>query len=206
MSLVTLTTLISNRLQKLSELFSAQRAPAGYRPGVTLEYLRRNLGQASFTATGPARAAFCLDDVGLRVDVTERTEAQLLMHLVMTEFMIKVPASEQGSARFELHHSGSIRRMGLTCRQRAGAPALLTRLQAALNNDLALHQALMVLDFKRLHIELSGHQWQVRLEHMGGSEVVNRMPSFRRYIPLSSVQRTGLFTVLAGLQRVLSSV
>lgn len=83
---------------------------------------------------------------------------------------------------------------------------MLTRLQAALNNDLALHQALMVLDFKRLHIELSGHQWQVRLEHMGGSEVVNRMPSFRRYIPLSSVQRTGLFTVLAGLQRVLSSV
>lgn len=97
MSLVTLTTLISNRLQKLSELFSAQRAPAGYRPGVTLEYLRRNLGQASFTATGPARAAFCLDDVGLRVDVTERTEAQLLMHLVMTEFMIKCPPQSRAA-------------------------------------------------------------------------------------------------------------
>jgi amino acid transporter len=34
---------------KLSEIFSAQRAPAGYRPGVTLEYLRRNLAREGFT-------------------------------------------------------------------------------------------------------------------------------------------------------------
>lgn len=58
MSLATLTTLISSRLQKLSELFSAQRAPSGYRPGVTLEYVRRNLGLASFTSTGPPRQDF----------------------------------------------------------------------------------------------------------------------------------------------------
>ncbi|SFV09814.1 DUF3156 family protein [Pseudomonas sp. OV546] len=206
MSLVTFTTLISSRLQKLSELFSAQRAPAGYRPGVTLEYVRRNLGLASFASTGPARAAFRLDDTGLQVDVAERTESQLLMHLVMTEFMLTVPATEQGSARFELHHRGSIRRTGLACRQRSGEPALLARLEAALNDDLSLHQALMGLDFKRLHIALSGHQWQVRLEHIGGSEVVNRMPVFRRYIPLSDAQRAGLLTVLAGLQRVLGAV
>jgi len=206
MSLATLTTLISGSLQKLSELFSAQRAPAGYRPGGTLEYLRRNLGLANFTSTGPACAAFCLEDVGLLVDVAERTESQLLMHLVMTEFVIKVPASTQGSARFELHHSGSIRRTGLACRQRSGEPALLTRLQAALNDDPALYQALMLLDFKRLHIVLSEHQWLVRLEHLGGSEVVNRMPAFRRYIPLSGMQRAGLFSVLAGLQRVLGTL
>ncbi len=64
----------------------------------------------------------------------------------------------------------------------------------------------MGLDFKRLHIALSGHQWQVGLEHIGGSEVVNRMPVFRRYIPLSDAQRAGLLTVLAGLQRVLGAV
>lgn len=206
MSLATLTTVISSRLQKLSELFSAQRAPSGYRPGVTLEYVRRNLGLASFTSTGPAQARFCLDDIGLQVDIAERTEAQLLMHLVMTEFMFTVPASEQGSARFELHHRGSIRRTGLACRQRSGAPVLLARLQAALNDDPGLHQALMGLDFKRLHLDLSGQQWHVRLEHMGGSEVVNRMPAFRRYIPLSGAQRDGLLTVLAGLQRVLGAI
>ena len=55
MSLATLTTGISTMLQKLSELFSAQRAPAGYRPGVTLEYLRRNLGTGEFYLDRPGR-------------------------------------------------------------------------------------------------------------------------------------------------------
>ena len=83
---------------------------------------------------------------------------------------------------------------------------MLARLQAALNDDPGLHQALMGLDFKRLHLDLSGQQWHVRIEHMGGSEVVNRMPAFRRYIPLSGAQRAGLLTVLAGLQRVLGAL
>jgi hypothetical protein len=189
--------------QKLSELFSAQRAPAGYRPGVTLEYLRRNLGRAGFTSTGPARAVLFLEEADLEVDIVERTESQLLMHLVMTEFMIKVPASEEGNARFDLHHSGSIRRTGLTCKQRSGEPAVLAGLQACLQGDNALHQALMQLDFKRLRIDLDGHEWQVRIEHMGGSEVVNRMPAFRRYIALSGEQRDALFSALSGFQRVL---
>lgn len=206
MNLATLTTGISSMLQKLSELFSSRRAPAGYRPGVTLEYLRRNLGLAGFTSTGPASALLQLNGGDLEVTLVERTQAQLLMHLVMTEFMIKLPASEQGSARFELHHRGSIRRTGLACRQRAGAPSLLPRLEAALSSDQALHQALMALDFKHLRIELQGQQWHVRLEHMGGSEVVNRMPAFRRYIALSGEQRVLVVDVLAGLQRVLGAL
>lgn len=206
MSLATLTTVISTIRQKLSELFSAQRTPAGYRPGVTLEYLRRNLGRASFTATGPATAVFLLEDIDLKVDIVERTESQLLMHLVMTEFMIKVPASEEGSACFDLHHSGSIRRTGLRCKQRSGESDVLTRFQAGLQEDQALHQSLMLLDFKRLRIHLDGFEWHVRIEHMGGSEVVNRMPAFRRYIALSGVQRDALFSVMAGFQRVLGNL
>ncbi|WP_223462135.1 DUF3156 family protein [Pseudomonas sp. GL-RE-19] len=189
--------------QKLSELFSAQRAPAGYRPGVTLEYLRRNLGRASFTSTGPAKAMLFLEEIGLEVEIVERTESQLLMHMVMTEFMITLPASEEGNARFDLHHSGPIRRTGLRCKQRSGEPAVLAGLQGALQADQGLHQALMLLDFKRLRIDLDGRRWHVRIEHMGGSEVVNRMPSFRRYIALSGVQRDVLFDVLTGFQRVL---
>lgn len=206
MSLATLTTAISTMLQKLSELFTAQRAPAGYRPGVTLEYLRRNLGLKSFTSTGPAKALLFLEDIGLHVEIGERTESQLLMHLVMTEFMIKVPASAQGHAHFDLHHSGAIRRAGLTCRQRTGDPALRDRLQTRLQEDKGLHQSLMRLDFKRLQIDLNGHEWRVRLEHMGGSEVVNRMPAFRRYIALSGEQREGLLSVLTGFQRVLGGL
>lgn len=206
MSLASITTIISTMLQKLSELFSARRAPAGYRPGVTLEHLRRNLGLASFEQTEPTVARVSLDDGSLQLEIVERTESQLLMHLVMTEFVLRVPATREGMASFELHHTGSVRRTGIRCRQRAGDTALLAGLQAGLQADSVLHQALMPLDFKRLRIDLQARQWCVRLEHMGGSEVVNRMPAFRRYIALSREQRDWLLESLSSLQRVLRTL
>ncbi|ROM69957.1 hypothetical protein BK654_29140 [Pseudomonas brassicacearum] len=205
MSQGNLPASLSTVLQKLSELFSAQRAPAGYRPGVTLELLRRNLGLARFEVSGPTTATVVTDDGSLQLEIVERTESQLLMHLVMTEFVLRVPASREGMARLEVHHSGAVRRNGIRCRQRDGEAGLSTRLKAAIEADSALHQALMPLDFKRLRIDLQGRQWCVRLEHMGGSEVVNRMPAFRRYIPLSREQRSALLAALSGLQRVLGT-
>jgi hypothetical protein len=197
---------MSAMLRKLSELFSARRAPAGYRPGVTLEHLRRNLGLASFEQTEPTAARASLDDNSLQLEIVERTESQLLMHLVMTEFVIRVPASIEGTASFDLHHSGAVRRTGIRCRQRAGDAALLVGLQVRLQEDRALQQALMPLDFKRLRVDLEGRQWCVRLEHMGGSDVVSRMPAFRRYIALSREQRDWLLESLSGLQRVLRTL
>ncbi|AXP07146.1 DUF3156 family protein [Pseudomonas bijieensis] len=187
-------------------MFSPQRPPAGYRPGVTLEHLRRNIALARFEVTGPAMATAVSDDGNLQLEVVERTESQLLMHLVMTEFVLRVPASREGTARLELHHGGAVRRSGIRCRQRDGHSDLATRVQTAVEKDPVLYQALMPLDFKRLRIDLQGHQWCVRLEHMGGSEVVNRMPAFRRYIPLSREQRSVLLATLSGLQRVLATL
>lgn len=203
MSRGILTTGISTMLQKLSELFSTKCPPAGYRPGVTLEHLRRNLGLACFEQMEPTAARASVEDGSLQLEIVERTELQLLMHLVMTEFVIRVPALQEGAASFELHHSGAVRRTGIRCRRRSGDAALRDGLQARLQEDKALHRALMPLDFKRLRIDLEGGQWCVRLEHMGGSEVVNRMPAFRRYIALSREQRNWLFEALIGLQRVL---
>jgi hypothetical protein len=180
--------------QKLFDWFRADRAPAGYQPGVTLARLRRNLGLAN------------LEVGGLAFEIVERTESQLLMHLVLTEFVLRVPAPAGGAGRFEVHHGGAIRRNGVRVRHRSGNQALGRELQARLLADEALFQALMPLDFKRLRIELEGQQWCVRLEHMGGSEVVNRMPAFRRYIALSPAQRGHLLATLAGLQRVLSNL
>ncbi|QTH16571.1 DUF3156 family protein [Pseudomonas corrugata] len=206
MSQGNLSTRLTSVLQKLSELFSARRAPAGYRPGVTLEHVRRNLGLARFELSGPTSATLVIDDGRLHLEVVERTESQLLMHLVMTEFVLRVPASIEGMARLELHHGGAIRRNGIRCRQRDGDTALAARLQAAVEQDPVLYQTLMPLDFKRLRIELHGREWRVCLEHMGGSEVVNRMPAFRRYIPIGPEQRMALLAVLSGLQRVLSNL
>lgn len=180
--------------QRLFELFRAERPPAGYRPGVTLAHLRRNLGLATLEVDGVA------------FEIVERTESQLLMHLVLTEFVLRVPAATGGMASFDVHHGGAIRRTGIRVRRRSGNQILGRELQARLLADTALFQALMPLDFKRLRIELQGQQWCVRLEHMGGSEVVNRLPAFRRYIALSPVQRTHLLTTLKGLQQLLSSL
>lgn len=62
MSQGNLRASLSTLLQKLSESFSAQRTPAGYRPGVTLEHLRRNLALAQFEVTGPTTATAATDD------------------------------------------------------------------------------------------------------------------------------------------------
>jgi len=201
-----LSTGLSSLLQKLSERLGGHRTPAGYRPGATLAHLQRNMGLAQFTVTGPSSATAMLDNGGPRLEMVERTESQLLMHIVMTEFNVQVPALQEGVAGFVLHHGGAIRRRSIRCRQRAGDPALLKRLQAALAGDRALHDALMPLDFKRLQIDLHGTQWQVRIEHMGGSEVVSRMPAFRRYIALSADQRHALLQTLYGFQRILPTL
>ena len=185
---------IATLRQKLFELFRGDRAPAGYRPGATLACVRRNLGPMNIALAG------------LAVELVERTESQWLMHLVMTEFVLRVPAVTGGTARFEMHHGGAIRRNGIRVRRRSGNQALGRELQARVQADTALFQALMPLDFKRLRIELHNLQWCVRLEHMGGSEVVNRMPAFRRYIALSPTQREHLLASLAGLQRLLSTL
>ncbi|GGU54435.1 hypothetical protein GCM10009504_09230 [Pseudomonas laurentiana] len=190
-------------LAKLFDLFSAQRAPAGYRPGVTLELLRRNLGMDSFHLLEAGHAEFDLGAAGLRVQVSERTQAQLLMHVVMTEFRLQVPASEQGEVRFDLHHTGSLKRTGIRCRYRSGDKALFEVVSKRLLGDARLNAALMPLDFKHLSIECGHNGWTVTLEHMGGSEVVNRMPAFRRYIKLSGEQKALLENTLMALQRVL---
>jgi hypothetical protein len=159
---------------------------------VTLEHLRRNLDLVHFQRTASTTAEAVLLDGRLRVEIVERAESQWLMHRVMTEFVLRLPASREGTASFELHHTGAVWRIGIRCRQRSGDPALLALLQP--HGELL--QALMPLDVKRLRIDLQARQWYVRLEHMGGSEVINRMPAFRRYIPLSPDQRSGLLAAL----------
>ena len=161
------------------ERLSAPRAPAGYRPGATLARVARNLGVED------ARS-FTYREDGPLIEARERTESHLLMHLVMCEFILRLPARGQGTLRVELQHTGVLRRTGLACRLRGGDPTLFNALKASLGE---VDAALMPLDFKRLLIDCVEGEWRVSLEHMGASEVVNRMPALRRYIPLDAEQR-----------------
>ena len=115
-------------------------APRRVSTGVTLAHLRRDLGLATLEVDGVA------------FEIVERTESQLLMHLVLTECVLRVPAAAGGAGSFEVHHGGAIRRSGIHVRRRAGNQALGRELQARLQADSALFQALMPLDFKRLRI------------------------------------------------------
>ena len=47
------------------------------------------------------------------------------MHLVLTEFELRVPTRSEGVAVIDLRHTGAIRRQGLACVRRHGnAPGL----------------------------------------------------------------------------------
>lgn len=182
------------------------RAPSGYRPGVTLAHLQRNLGLAGGEVLGPGSARLALADGSLAFEVHERTESQLLMHLVLCEFRLQWPGPQQGKAALVLQHTGALRRSGLRWRQRRGERGWLATLEQALARDPALQQALMPLDFKHLRLELADGCWSLTLEHMGGSEVVNRMPAIRRYIRLSAAQRDLLLAALKGLARLVQGL
>ena len=189
-------------IRNLRERLLAPRAPSGYRPGATLACLARNLGQQNLVAAGvihdPAQ--------GWQARVYERVEAHLLMHIVTCEFQLQLPAPQGGEVSLELRHTGALRRTGLACVYRKGDRARFARLRDRLLQQAALVAALMPLDFKRLTLAWRDGQWLLTLEHMGGSEVVNRMPAFRRYIPISPQQRAHLMASLAQFNTLLPNL
>lgn len=193
-------------IRSLRERLLAPRAPAGYRPGVTLGHLLRNLGQLQVQRMDTAAALIGDPTCGWQAEVRECVEAHLLMHVVTCEFLLSVPALQQGEVRLQLRHTGALRRTGVTAAYRAGDKASFARVRQHLLGDQALLAALMPLDFKCLILECRNGRWQLALEHMGGSEVVNRMPAFRRYIQISPQQRAHLLSCLArfseSLQRI----
>ncbi|MCY1405117.1 hypothetical protein D3C76_1153890 [compost metagenome] len=187
--------------RSLRERLLASRAPSGYRPGATLACLARNLGQQGIAAAGIIHDP----TQGWHAEVHERVEAHLLMHIVTCEFQLQVPALQLGDVSLEVRHAGALRRTGLACVYRKGDQARFAQLREQLLRHEGLVAALMPLDFKRLTLACRDSHWQLTLEHMGGSEVVNRMPAFRRYIPISPQQRGYLMASLAQFSVLLPS-
>lgn len=193
-------------IRLLRERLMATRAPAGYRPGITLRHLLRNLGPLEIQMEEEGAAQLHCPDQGWHVEVRECAEAHLLMHVVTCEFRLSVPALQEGSVTLELRHTGALRRAGVACVYRGGDKGLFARVRDHVGNDAALMSELMPLDFKRMTLECREGRWHLALEHMGGSEVVNRMPAFRRYIKVSPQQRTHLMASLASFTRSLQRI
>ncbi|MCU1763999.1 DUF3156 family protein, partial [Pseudomonas protegens] len=75
---------LSSWRQNLFELWN--RAPSGYRPGLTLGQLRRDLAGLDFTPQSQVQGGFHCPQNGLRFVVQERAQAQFLMHIVACEW------------------------------------------------------------------------------------------------------------------------
>ena len=180
-----------------------RQAPSGYRPGVTLGHLRRDLAGFDCTPCGAAGAVFRCPQTGLEFTVHERPLAQFLMHIVVCEWRLRIPAAGAGQVRINLHHTGAIRRRGVAARLLAAETGPWTPLLQRLSSDRKLLESLLPLDFKRLELWRDDQGWQVRLEHFAASEVVNRLPGFRRYIRLSAEQRQALLGSFTELYKLL---
>ncbi len=174
--------------------------PAAYRPGATLALVRRNLAACDGEAQD---GRLLLRTKELSLEVRERVQAHLFMHIVSTEFSLFVAAPGGRrpawscvtpvvcgvAASFARYAAGAgSSRCGRPCR----------------GGDRVLLEQLMPLDFRSLRLCRDDRGWTVSLEHLGACEVVNRFPAYRRYIPLVAEQRLALLGAFAQLQRLLS--
>lgn len=181
------------------------QAPAGFRPGHTLACALDDLRSGfRFLEVNGGEAVLQAGEGGAVIRVVERLERHFQMHLVSLDMTLAVAARFEAGIRIAIRNTGLLRRTGITCAvstKDRGKVALLVR---QLTADPALKKALMELDFRRCILESTEQGWLVTIEPYGASEVVNRMPSFRRYIRLDTGQVQALQGAFTALQRALT--
>jgi hypothetical protein len=181
------------------------RPPQGYVPGLTLGRALAELqGALPVATTGTTTALLGSAGAGLDCEVRERVERHFLMHLVGLELVLKVPAQAVPGARFTIRNTGMLFRTGIACAVPSRHRHLVRNLAEQLDRDVVLTAAFMGFDFRRCEITGTAEGWTVLLEPFGASEVVNRMPSFRRYLRLGREQVSALVDALQALQRLLA--
>jgi Protein of unknown function (DUF3156) len=178
--------------------------PPGFRPGATLGRVLAELqGKLSVTTADTASAVLSTADGKLSCEAREIIERHFLMHIVGLEFMLHVPAIAVPGARVQVRHTGMLFRTGIAYAAASKHGAALKAVTERLKGDGAMEKILMGLDFRRCELLGSEDGWTVRIEPYGASEVVNRMPSFRRYIRLGREQANALVMALNAFRRVL---
>jgi len=176
----------------------------GYRRGVTLQRVQRELRSAwpLHSPVGEHAVAVRASTDGPAWIVTERVQQHFMLHVVTVELHLPLTANigigDVGS-QIRLHHSGWRRGSGLAYQLRGPRSDASRALAEHLCADPALRQALQGLDFSRCELVCSDSGWLLRIEPFGGSEVVSRFPSFRRYVRLGPAQVLALQQVQQAL-------
>lgn len=182
----------------------------GYRPGVTMQRVLRELQSAWPVQRAAPDGSLLLQTAagspGWRV--AERVQAHFLMHVATVELSLRIPASPApaiAASCIQLHHRGWRRSAALAFRLRGPQHAPVLAMAERLCGDQALGQALQGLDFSRCVVYREPDAWRCVIEPFGGSEVVSRFPSFRRYVRLGNAQVLALQQAMQALLPLLQS-
>ncbi|KUZ73113.1 DUF3156 family protein [Burkholderia ubonensis] len=175
-------------------------APPGYRPGATAARVLADL-RAAREGDGGASGVARLPN-GVRVRVAEQVARQFLMHTVSVRIATTArgPAAH-GSAR--IAQTGWLRRTGVRAALRDGCDPGFARTVAALVAEPSFADALRPLHLTDCMVDAHDGRWTLTVVPFGGSEVVSRMPSFRRYVRLTGEQAAALSAALMAFERAL---
>ncbi|HEM7874861.1 DUF3156 family protein [Burkholderia contaminans] len=177
--------------------------PPGHRPGAIAARVLADL-RAEREADGAAGLTARLPN-GVRVTIGERVERQFLMHTVS----VKVAATAcgpavQGSAR--VRQTGWLRSTGIDAVAVPGCDPGFVDAVAALVAEPSLADALRPLHLTDCTIDARDGRWTLAIVPFGGSEVVNRMPSFRRYVRLTGEQAAALSAACLAFETALRRI
>jgi hypothetical protein len=188
----------------MNAVFARRRAghdalPAGHRPGAVAARVRADL-QAVHDARDEPGAARLPN--GVCVTLTERIERQFLMHTVSVT-IATAACGPAACGRAQVQQTGWVRRTGIRIVAASGSDPRFCRALAA---DAALAGALRRLHLSTCTIDAHDGRWTLAIVPFGGSEVVNRMPSFRRYVRLIDEQAAALHAACAAFEGALHGI
>ncbi|MDN7876228.1 DUF3156 family protein [Burkholderia aenigmatica] len=177
--------------------------PPGHRPGAIAARVLADLGaarDADHVGSPTARLPN-----GVRVSIDERVDRQFLMHTVSVKVAATVcgPAVP-GSAR--VRQTGWLRCTGIDALAAPGCDPGFADTLAALVAEPSLADALRPLHLTDCTIDARDGRWTLAIVPFGGSEVVNRMPSFRRYVRLTGEQAAALSAACLAFETALRRI
>ncbi|KWE91459.1 DUF3156 family protein [Burkholderia territorii] len=178
--------------------------PPGHRPGAVAACVLADLGAVRDANGGAAETRARLPN-GARVSIDERVDRQFLMHTVNVRVSVDT-AGPAGEGHARLLQTGWLRRAGIAAAPAPGCDPAFVRAVAALVADSALAGALRPLHLTDCTIAARDGRWTLAVVPFGGSEVVNRMPSFRRYVRLTGEQASALSAACLAFETALRGI
>ncbi|AOI60457.1 DUF3156 family protein [Burkholderia diffusa] len=178
--------------------------PPGHRPGAVAARVLADLGAVRDANGGTAEALARLPN-GVRVRIDECVDRQFLMHTVAVRVSIDADGPA-GHGHARVLQTGWLRRTGIAAETAPGCDPGFMRAVAALVADSSLADALRPLHLTDCTIAARDGRWTLAVVPFGGSEVVNRMPSFRRYVRLTGDQAAALSAACVAFETALHGI